>query len=160
MHLDFAQVLTQVFAFLIVFYFLRRFGWVPLISAMNERKESIRAQFEEIEQQKAKVLGLEQEYTRKLAQIDAEGRLQNQEVIKEGRRISQEIQDAAKAEAKLILKKSQAEVEREIVEARNKLKNDVVKIAMKAAEKILEQTIDAKKHEQLISDFVEHVEFT
>lgn len=159
MQLDFAQVITQIFAFLIVFFVLRKFGWTPLLTAMDERSESIRSQFEDIELQRADVLRMKDEYTQKLAQIDAEGRVQIQEAIKEGRKISQEIQNSAKAEAALILKKTTEEVAREIKEAKNSLKNDMVKIAIKAAEKILEETIDPKKHEQLINDFVEHVEF-
>lgn len=159
MYLDFAQVITQIFAFLIVFYVLRKFGWTPLLTAMDERTESIRAQLEEIERQRADVVAMKDEYTQKLARIDAEGRVRIQEVIKEGRRIAQEIQDAAKTEAALILKKSKEEAVREIQAAKNTLKNDMVKIAVKAAEKILEESIDAKKHEKLISDFVEHVEF-
>lgn len=159
MYLDFAQVITQIFAFLIVFYVLRKFGWTPLLTAMDERTESIRTQLEEIERQRADVVAMKDEYTQKLARIDAEGRVRIQEVIKEGRRIAQEIQDAAKTEAALILKKSKEEAVREIQAAKNTLKNDMVKIAVKAAEKILEESIDAKKHEKLISDFVEHVEF-
>ena len=126
---------------------------------MNERTENIRSQFADIEQQRQDVARQQQEYSQKLAQIDAEGRVQIQKVIKEGRKISQEIQDAAKAEALLIIKKSRDEAAREILVAKNNLKNDMVEIAIKAAEKILEETIDKQKHEQLISDFVEHVEF-
>ncbi|MCE5294848.1 MAG: F0F1 ATP synthase subunit B [Chlamydiales bacterium] len=159
MHLDFAQVITQIFAFLIVFYVLKRFGWTPLLAAMNERTENIRSQFADIQQQRDDVTRQKEEYALKLAQIDAEGRVQIQKVIKEGRKISQEIQDAAKTEALLIIKKSKEEAAREILVAKNNLKNDMVQIAIKAAEKILEETIDKQKHQQLISDFVEHVEF-
>ncbi len=159
MHLDFAQVITQIFAFIIVFYLMRKFGWGPLLAAMNERKESIRSQYDDIEQQKTAVSQMQNEYSQKLAHIDAEGRVQIQEIIKEGRKISQEIQDAAKAEALQTLAKGRQEVKRELDDAKNTLKNEMVKIAIKASEKILEETIDSKKHEQLISDFVENVEF-
>lgn len=159
MQLDFAQVITQIFAFLVVFFVLRKYGWTPLLTAMDERSESIRSQFEDIDKQRADVSRMKDEYAQKLAQIESEARVHIQEAIKEGRTISQEIQNTAKAEATLILKKTMEEAAREIKEAKNNLKNDMVKIAIKAAEKILEETIDAKKHERLISDFVEHVEF-
>lgn len=160
MHLDFGQVVTQIFAFLIVFYVMRKYGWAPLLAVLNERKESIRAQFDDIEKQKADLLAMQQEYKQKLATIDAEGRATIQEIVKEGRRISQDIQDAAKQQAKMILQKTNEEVNREIREAKNRLKNEVVQVAVKVAEKILEESIDAKKHESLMTDFVKNAEFS
>lgn len=160
MHLDFAQVVTQIFAFLIVFYVMRKYGWAPLLAVLDERKESIRAQYEEIERQKADLVAMQHDYKQKLATIDAEGRAKIQEIVKEGRKIAQDIQDAAKHEAKLILQKTKDEADREVREAKNRLKNEMVLVAVKAAEKILEESIDAKKHEALLTDFVKNVEFT
>lgn len=160
MHLDFAQVITQIFAFLIVFYVMKKYGWAPLLDVLNERKESIREQFEEIERQKANVVAMQQEYKQKLATIDAEGRAKIQEIVKEGRRISQEIQDTAKREATRILHKTKEDAEREVREAKSKLKNEMVTIGVKVAEKILEEKIDLKKNEALLSEFVKNVEFS
>jgi F-type H+-transporting ATPase subunit b len=158
MDIDFAQVITQIFAFLIVFFVMRKFGWKPILDVLNERKTSIRCELEEIEKQKADVARMHGEYKQKLAQIDAEGRMQIREIVKEGRRLSQDIQDAAKLEAKQIVQKAKDQVEREIKEAKSRIKNEMVTIAIKATEKILEQSIDTKKHEAMIAQFVENAE--
>jgi F-type H+-transporting ATPase subunit b len=158
MNLDFAQVISQVLAFLILYWVLKRYGWTPLLNSMEERKRHIQSQFNEIQAQKEAVQKLKDEYDRKLAGADAEGRIKIQEAIEEGRKFAHEIQEAGKAVAKATLKKAKEEAEREIIEAKNVLKNDIVKISYAMAGKILDKEIDEKNDKQLMKDFAEHME--
>lgn len=159
MHLDFAQVLTQIFAFLIVFWFLRKYGWNPLLNAMEERKQTIKSQFDAIQEQKEEVQQLKDNYQLKLSDIESKARLQIQEAIAEGRKIAQEIQAEAKKQAKSIIQKAEEETERHIAEVKNHLKDEIVMLAFAATKKILEEEMSDARQKKMISEFVEHMEF-
>lgn len=158
MYLDFAQVLTQIFAFLIVFWVLRKYGWGPLLNAMEERKQHIKSQFDAIQEQKEEIAQLKEEYQRKLADIDSKARVQIQEAVNQGRKIAQEIQEESKTQAKLLIQKAKDETDRHLAEAKNTVKNEIVNVAFAVAEKILEEKLDDKKQKKFISDFVDHME--
>ncbi len=158
MYLDFAQVVTQIFAFLILFWVLKKFGWAPLLKAMEERKEHIRSQFDKIKEQRHEVEKLRDSYNSKLADIENERRLKIQETINEASKMANEIRETAQAGARTIIKKANEEIKADIAEAKNRLKNDMVKISFVLANKILGEEIDETKHKKLIEHFVETVE--
>jgi len=159
MNVEIGQVLTQIVAFLIVVWVLKKFAWKPLLSVMEERKNKIRAEFDSIEEQKKNIQTLTDNYNEKLKDIEAEARFKIQEAVNDGRRISQEIQAEARNQAKEILTKAQAEVEREIAKAKIQLKNDLVNMTIAATQKIIQERLDGDKHKKLIADFVEQAEF-
>lgn len=158
MYLDFAQVLTQIFAFIIVYLVLKRYGWAPLLKIMEDRKQLIQHQFDEIEKTRALVEEMKKSYQDKLSTIEHEGRLQIQEAVKEAKQIAHDIHEEAKKEGKILINQAKEEAARQILEAKNTLKTDMVNISFAIAQKILEQEIKPSNHQEMIADFVEHVE--
>ena len=159
MNLEIGQILTQIIAFIIVVWILKKFAWKPLLLVMEERRKKIKAEFEGIEEQKKKIQALTEEYQERLKGIEAEARIKIQEAVKEGRKISQEIQAEARNQAKEILSKAHSEVEREIAKAKLQLKNDLVNMTISATQKIIQERLDQEKHRKLIADFVDQAEF-
>ena len=158
MNLEISQILSQIIAFLITVWVLKRFAWKPLLGIMEERRKKIKSEFDLIENQKEEVLKQSQEYDEKNAHIEARARTRIQEAVQEGLKISQEIQNEAHKQARNILNKAQEEVEREIDKARAQLKNNLVNIAMAATQKIIREKLDTEKDKELIAEFVNDVE--
>ena len=159
MDLDLRQILTQIVAFLIMMWVLKRYGWKPLLGILDERRERIEAEFNLIASEEAHVNLLKEEYEGKLASIDAEARMRIQAAINEGRKIAREIQEEAQESARAIVNKAKQDIATEIDNARNQLKNDMVDVVVAATEKILQQKLDKTTHAKLIADFVDQVEF-
>ncbi|MCI0531062.1 MAG: F0F1 ATP synthase subunit B [candidate division Zixibacteria bacterium] len=159
MNLEFGQIITQAIAFVLVVLILRKFAWKPLLLVLEQRKEKIQSEFDQIEAHKHKVQTLTEEYQEKLKGIEAQARTRIQEAVNEGRKISQEIQAEARTQSKEILSKAQGDVEREVAKAKQQLKNDIVNLVISATEKIVQEKLDQEKHKKLIADFVEEAEF-
>jgi F-type H+-transporting ATPase subunit b len=157
-NLEISQILSQVIAFLITVWVLKRFAWKPLLGIMEERQKKIKSEFDLIDDQKEGIRRLEGEYNEKLANIDTKARIKIQEAVQEGHRIAQEIQDDAHNQARQILNKAQAEAEREIEKAKVQLKNDLVNIAIGATQKIIHEKLDPEKDKKLITGFIDSVE--
>jgi len=158
LNLEIQQLLTHAVGFLILLWILKRFAWRPLLTLMEERKERIASEFRNIENTKAELARLENEYRTKLAEIDAQARAKIQEAINEGQRISMEIQEKAREEARKIIEKAKANIDLEVARARMELKNEMANLAIRAAEKILQEEIDEERHKRLVMNFLEEVE--
>lgn len=158
MNLDFGQIITQIIAFLIMLWVLKKYGWTPLLNILDERQDKIQNEFDEIARQKQEEQKLIDEYQLKIKNIEIEARHKLQESIAQGQKISLEIQAETQEKTKQMLNKAQEEVLREIEQAKNQLKNDVVKMVMCVTEKILQQKLDPATQKKLIEDFVQEAE--
>lgn len=158
MNLEIQQILTQAVGFLILLIILKKLAWKPLLALLDERREKISSEFKEIERVKSELMRLEEDYKAKLAEIDTQARLRIQEAISEGQRIAMEIQEKGREEAKKTIDKAKANIEMEVAKAKLELRNQVANIAIRAAEKILKEELDAERHRRLVRDFIEDVE--
>jgi F-type H+-transporting ATPase subunit b len=153
MNIQIGQVFTQILAFLVMYWVMKRYAWKPILKLLEERRSKIQSEFDAIEQQKGKIDDLVHEYKAKLKQIDVEAHKKLQAAIEEGRAAQSKIQSEAHAQAKEILMKAEADVKREMELAKDILKKDVVKIAMQATEKILESQLTPENKEKIFNDF-------
>jgi F-type H+-transporting ATPase subunit b len=160
MYLEIQQVLTQIVAFLIMVWVLKKYAWKPVMGLLDERKQLIQSEFNSIEEQKKSVGMLTEEYNEKLRGIEAESKKQIQEAIVKGREMAHELEQETRAKAVLILNKAQAEVQKEIAEAKEQLKKDVVNLSMHAVEKIIGEKMDSQKDQKLIEDSLQKAEFS
>lgn len=159
MNLELEQILTQIVAFLVMLWILKKFAWKPLLNVMEERKRAIQSEFDSIEEQKKEIKKLTQTYNAKLDEIEATARATLQEATKRGEQIALEIEQETRERAAMILNKAQAEMKSEIAEAKKQLKQDIVKMAVAATEKIIQEKLDPQKHQKLIDDAIETADF-
>ncbi len=152
------QALTHAIGFLITVWILKRFAWGPLLSLLEERRNRIADEFKGIEEEKAKVDQLTAQYEAKLKDIDVERRAKLIEAVAEGKKIAEEIKSAARDEAKEIAVKAKADLVREVAKAKVQLKDDMVTMTVVAAERIINEKLDDRKHRELIGSFIDNVE--
>lgn len=159
MDLDTKQIISQIVAFLITLWILKRFAWRPLLHILEERRRHIKAEFSAIKHEKVEIDKLKTDYKSKLKNIDAEARNQLQQAVNEGRKISQEIQQTARQQSQEIISKAKDEIKEEIDKAKLQLKNDVVNLAMQATDKIIRGGLDAGKQRALVEEFIKESDF-
>ena len=155
MEVQWQQLLTHALGFLIVLWILKKFAWGPLLAIMEERRNKIADEFKEIEVEKDKSTALTAEYEGKLKDIDSERRAKLVEAVDEGKKIAEDIKATAREEAKQMSIKAKAELERDVAKAKVQLKNDMISMTVMAAEKIINEKLDDKKHRELISNFID-----
>jgi F-type H+-transporting ATPase subunit b len=158
MDVDFSHIITQILAFLVMLWVLKKFCWAPLLSLLQERKEFIASEFKDVAAKKEAVHHLVEDYQNKLKGIESEARIKLQEAISEGRKIAKAIQEEAQANAKAAELKNQAEIQKQIASAKTQLRNDMINLVIATSEKFLHQKLDDSAQRQLIAEFVQEVE--
>lgn len=152
------QLLAHAISFIIFLFLIRGAFNAIIFPPMRERRERIRAEFEQIEQGKAEVQKLRQEYEGHLKRLDAEGRQRIQEAVTEGQRVAAEIREASRKEAQEMIARARAEIAIERDKAQVMLRNEVVQLAVEIAGKVIEEELTAEKHRKLVDTFLAEVE--
>jgi F-type H+-transporting ATPase subunit b len=156
--LELPQLITHIIGFAITVWLLKKYAWGPLLGLLEERRNKIVSEFDEIEKEKAGVADLSAEYEAKLKDIDNERRAKIVEAVEEGKQLAAEVKANAQAEVKEFHEKAKAELEREVAKAKVQLRNDMIAMSMTAAEKFIGKKLDNDEHRRLIGDFIDGLE--
>lgn len=153
-------VLSQVLAFLVLFFIIWKFLFKRIGAAMDARTQEIQSTFDKIEKDKAEVERLTQEYQGKLTNIEKEAYERIQKAVQEGLQTKNEIVAQAQAQAQKTMEKARGEIEREKDKALLELRQEVVKLSLHAAERLVDTTMNAQTHGKLVDQFLAEVEKT
>lgn len=158
MSIEWQQLLTHLVGFLITVWILKKFAWGPLLGLMEERREKIAGEFDQIDKDKQEVANLTADYEARIKEIDAERRARMVEAVEEGKKLAAEIKQTAQAEVRSLQDKAKADLEREIAKAKVQLRDEMISMTMMAVEKVINERLDDSKHRDLIGRFLDGVE--
>ncbi|OGW86443.1 MAG: ATP synthase F0 subunit B [Omnitrophica bacterium RIFCSPHIGHO2_02_FULL_46_11] len=158
MNLSIQEILTQAGAFILLVWVLKRMAWKPLLKLLDERREKIRASFEEIEKAKKGVEELKYQYDQAHARIEEEARKKLQQAIDEGKQIARQLQEDSRREARNILQKAKEDITLEVDKAKVTLRNEIADLTLAATERLLHEKLDVTKDKEIVLDFIEDLE--
>jgi F-type H+-transporting ATPase subunit b len=150
--------LTQLVAFLIFIWMLNRYAVGPVLRLLDERREKIASQFDQIAASEKRVAALRDEYEKRLREIDDEARKRVLEEINKGKRVAEEIAEKARTDAAEVIEKAKANVQIQIDKARVELKEEIVSLSLAAAEHLIHERLDDAKHRQMVGAFIQELE--
>ena len=143
-------ILWTILTFVVVLVILRRTAWKPLLTALTEREDSIRASLHDAEEARTQAQKLLDENTKLMAAAEE----QSQRIIKEGRdmaeRLKAEILDKANAASHQLVVQAREEIQREKESALVQLRAEVADLAIIAAGKILDANLDPAKQRAIV----------
>lgn len=148
-------LVTNILAFLIFLWVLRRFAWGPLMSMLDSRREKIQADYDSASEKLGEAEQLHRDYEAKLAEIKSLERERVQEAVKRGEQIAHRLEDDARQKAGDFLTKAEGDLAREVNAAQLELRGQVVDMALAAAEKLVKQKLDDQQHRQLVESFIQ-----
>lgn len=157
MNFEIQQILTHALGFLIFVWILKRFAWGPLLALMEERRNKIAGEFEEIDRRKAEVAKVTAEYEAKMKEIEGERRAKIVEAVKEGKQVAAEIKSRAQDEARVFQEKAKADLQRDVAQAKVQLRDEMIAMTMTAAEKVVREKMDDRKHRDLIGRYIDEL---
>jgi F-type H+-transporting ATPase subunit b len=158
MNLQWDILLTQAVGFLIVMWLLRKFAWGKLLAFLEKRRETIAAEFDEIEKEKGNVEELREKFEKELADIETTRRIHIQEAAQEANKLAADIKEEARQETVALRVKTKQDIELELDKANVALRDQIVNAVITSSEKIIKERLDSDKHKQLISDFLKNAD--
>jgi F-type H+-transporting ATPase subunit b len=156
--IDLKILVTQVIGFLIVLWVLKRYAWKPVLALLEERRARIANDVASAEKLRQEAERIKAEYEQQLKGIEVQARQRIQSAVAEGQKVAEEIRDNAHREARVITEKAKADLELEYKKARAQLREEIVGMSLGAAERLLQERMDAPEHRKLVDRFLDELQ--
>ena len=153
-----ATLFAQLLIFLITLGLLYWLAWGRLLAIFEARRQRIQEGLEAAERAKQDREAAQREYQAKLEEARREGQRLLDQIAKQGEGLRQEMEAKTKQEAENIIARARSEIQAERQSAVQDLRRQVADLAVLAASRILGETVDEKKHRQLIDRTIEEAE--
>ncbi len=149
----------QTLLFVGLLFLLAKYAWKPILSAVEERENTIKDSLEAAEKAKADMEAVQADNKRILKEARAERDALLAEAKKTSTQIVNDAKEAAQTEADKIAAAAQAAIQQEKNAAINDLKAQVAGLSVDIAQKVLQgELADQKKQEQLVEKLVKDIE--
>ena len=149
----------QTLLFVGLLLLLAKYAWRPILSAVEDRENTIKDSLEAAEKAKADMEAVQADNKRILKEARAERDALLSEAKKTSTQIVNDAKEAAQAEADKIAVSAQEAIQQEKNAAINDIKAQVAGLSVDIAQKVLQgELADQKKQEQLVEKLVNDIE--
>jgi F-type H+-transporting ATPase subunit b len=141
-----------------VLFILYRLAWGPLLKILNERRARIAQGVEATQKALQELAAAERERQAKLEEARREAQTMLDRITKQAEDLRKELEAKAREQAEALIAKARAEIQQERQKAVEDLRSQVADLAVMAAGRIIGESLDAKKHRELIERAIEEAE--
>jgi F-type H+-transporting ATPase subunit b len=147
-------IILKLIIFVITLWVLSKYAWKPIVGALNEREKNIDSSIQraELALAEAKQIQADNQKARREAEQEA------QRIMREAREAAERLRaeeiDKTQEKIRSLQEQAKAEIEREKQGALNTLRNEVADLAIQAAEKILQESLDDGRQRRIVQDFI------
>jgi F-type H+-transporting ATPase subunit b len=145
-------LITFVINFIILFGLLSLVAYKPVLKMLQERQAKIRESMEQAEKIRQDTARSEEEIRAHLETARKEGQNVIAQAVQIGEKLKEEAKEAARQEAETLITRAQSEIQRERDKSIEELRAEFADIAILAAEKVINETLDKKKHRKIIDE--------
>jgi len=151
------EIIWGSVGFIVVFFFIAKFGLPQMRQAMNNRTEKIRGDIQAAEEQRAEADTVLAEYRSQLNDAKAEaGR-----IIEEARQAADQVKrdQEARLQSELaeLRTRAVADIDAAKAQAMTELRGEVAELAIGAAETVVQHNLDPATQTQLVEDYINQV---
>lgn len=148
-------LISSAVGFGIFAWVLKKFLWGPVLGVIDERRESIEAAFQEVDDAREDVKRLKLEYEQKLNEINAEAQAKLQDAVAKGQQVAAEIKAAAEESREAMTKKALADINREKDKVLAELRNAAIDLSFSISQRVMRDGLDKEQHDNLVKSFVD-----
>lgn len=151
-------IIWTIITFVLLVVILGKFAWKPLLQALQTREQEIADALHKAEEAKKDAERMMQENKAAMQKASIE----TARLIAEGRAMAEQVKNdiVAKANesAKKMLEQAKDEIAREKDAAVQQLRSEVADLAVTAAEKILDESLDGAKQKKMIDKVLQQLQ--
>jgi len=148
-------LIWTIITFIVLLIVLRKVAWKPLLTALEQREDTIRNSLEEAQRARREAEQILAENQRILAEATRE----SVRIIEQGRveaeRLRTSITEQTQIEARRLIDDARREITRERQLAIQELKATAADLALAAAGRLLSTTVTDAEHRRLVAEFIE-----
>lgn len=148
----------EVINFLVLLVLMTRFLYKPIMRMIDQRREMIQKDLSEASDTKKKAAELKQSYEAKLQAARNEAHEIIAQAEKRGHERREEIIAEAQNEATRMKERAMEEIAQAKRQALSQVRDEVAGISLLVAEKFLQESVDSKRHQHLVNEFIQQLD--
>ncbi len=148
-------LVAQIVNFTILLGLLYLVAYKPIMRMLDERSRKIKESMDQTEFIKEQATNAEEAVKQQLETAGKEGQEVIAQAVRTGEEMRREAQQEARQEAESLIARARVEIQRERDEALDELRRGFTDLAILAAGKVIERSLDKKAHHQLIDKVLE-----
>ena len=145
-------LIAFVINFVILFGLLTLVLYKPVLKVLDERQAKIKESIDQAEQIREQTARSEEQIKTHIETARKEGQAIIAQATQIGERVKEEAKEGARKEAESLIAKAQAEIKQERDKTVDELRQEFASIAILAAEKVINESLDKEKHRKLIDE--------
>jgi len=150
-------IFWSVISFAILFFFLKKVAFPPILAALDEREKKIRSDFEESEKLKQDVEEIKLDLEKKLKAAHEKA----ESIVQLAQDEAKKLQEKTVQETEVKVKQVQREAEQEIDSSKNKLLQEIrsytAALTIASAEKFLKKSLGDADKKRLADESIDQV---
>ncbi len=154
------EIVTQLIAFLIVYWVLKKFAFQSILKVVEERQRVIADSVREAELNSRETDRLKKEYESRIHEIESEAEARIQEAIKEGNKASREIKEKAREDALAISQRAKDDVAQEYLKAKAVLREEAVELSTQVAARLIQKNLSDEDNRKFAQKVLKEAEET
>ncbi len=148
-------LLAQIINFLILFGLLYMVAYRPVMRMLDQRAKKVKESLEQAEEVRKQAASAEEEIRKQLAQAAKEAQERLARVEKTGEDLKQKAREDARKQADALLARARSEIHQERDQAIDELRREFADLAILAAGKVIDRSLDKAAHRELVQKVLE-----
>ena len=153
--LNFPSLIIFLVNFLILLGILYLFAYKPVLRVMDQRSDKIRESLEAADRAREDAARSQQDTQQQLNEARTEGARLLEQAREMAERYRAEERDRARQEAEAFVVRAREDIQRERDAAIQEVRSHFADLAIAAAEKVIERSLDRDAHSELIANVLE-----
>lgn len=151
------MLIWTLLTFALLLFILKKLAWKPLLTALENRENTIRDDLQKAEAARTDAEQLLTEHKLLIENSEVEARKIVDDARNAAETMKQSIIESANEQAREMTAQAKAEIQREKATALSQLREEVADLAVRAAGKILGEELDAGKHQKMVNDYISNL---
>ena len=149
------SIIWTAAVFLVLLFVLRKWAWKPILEGLQAREDGIKKNIEDAKKAKEDSEKLLEQYKVQLDSARKEAQKLIGDATSRADVLFEEKKKQMDAEAQAILDKARLQIDQERLKVVQELRQEVVEIALSAAGKVIQKTLQPEDHRELINREIE-----
>jgi F-type H+-transporting ATPase subunit b len=149
--------ITQLCATAVLFFLMYKLAWKPVKKILDERSTYEQEKLTEAEKLIAENERLNTEAKQAILEANKTAEVILKEAREEGKLLKDELLDEGQKEAKLLLENARKDMELQHDKMMKQMHEEIVDATISAAEKVLQEKLDASNEQESIRSFIKEV---
>ena len=143
-----------IVTFLIVFLFLKKKVWKPVLDALDDREKGIADSLAAAERARDEATAAVEEHRKVLAGAEAEARQIVAQAREAAEKVGAGVVEEARAQAQQTVEQARRSIESDKRAALTELRREVADLAVRAAGAIIDANLDTENNRKLVDDLI------